>query len=58
MKPWTGLLPYRPPTLPPVPPIIVARDEIPPAQIRQFGHSVARLAKYGQTTQSMMPALE
>jgi hypothetical protein len=58
MKPFTGLPPYRPPTLPPVPPIIVARDEITPAQIRQFGQSVARLAEYGQTIQSMMPVLE
>lgn len=58
MKPFTGLPPYRPPAYPPVPPIIVARDEIGPSQLRQFGLAVAKLAEYANGIEAMMPVLE
>ncbi|PVG00486.1 hypothetical protein CPB86DRAFT_754686 [Serendipita vermifera] len=57
-KPFTGLPHYRPPNLPPVPKIILGRNEANPTELRQFAAAVAGLSEYHKVIQTLPAILE
>jgi hypothetical protein len=57
-KPFTGLPHYRPPNLPPVPKIILGRNEANPTELRQFAAAVGALSEYHRVIQTMPGILE
>ncbi|CAG7848803.1 SubName: Full=Uncharacterized protein {ECO:0000313/EMBL:CCA68144.1} [Serendipita indica DSM 11827] len=57
-EPFTGLPPYTPPIIPPVPHIVVGKDEATPDQLRQFARAVAVLSQSDRSVQGRPGVME